>query len=213
MICMFPNFAACLELNHSCNEERKERNEEVCVCGQTRRSCHQVLLPTISVNSPRLASCRWPKSKLLQTVGGSQCHALTFHAVYSPHQLGSCYSLLWRCYQWHRNPIPVRDGNFLQYEAFSRVLGSQHYQCVQQQVQSFIQPWRLCVSHLWGVVQRRDTPRLQTQPATRPALIIMSKRWKHQLLETENKATHLVVAWQLPAWICNSDLERNISLS
>lgn len=78
---------------------------------------------------------------------------------------------------------------------------------------SFIQPWRLCVNHLWGVVQRRDTPRLQTQPATRPALIIMSKRWKHQLLEMENKATHLAVAWQLPAWICNNYLERNISLS
>lgn len=47
---MFPNFAACLELNHSCNEERKERSGELCAQSYTKTSWTQVPQETISAH-------------------------------------------------------------------------------------------------------------------------------------------------------------------
>lgn len=68
---MFPNFAACLELNHSCNEEREERSGElstqsqertknhVCECHRQQFQCTAHTWPSEGDHSPNYLGDSW----------------------------------------------------------------------------------------------------------------------------------------------------------
>lgn len=103
MICMFPNFAACLELNHSCNEQRKERSGELCAQSEAKRSRTKVLQATISANSPHLAFGRWPNGVGLAVVSSALMLFIPCTSF--------CCGLLWGCYWWCRNQIPVHTSS------------------------------------------------------------------------------------------------------
>ena len=88
---MFPNFTACLELNHSCNEERKERSRELCAHSQEKRrvpkhhrqqfQCTAHIWPSVDDESPDylevgLAVCVVPSPLTLFFPHTSFCWAI-----------------------------------------------------------------------------------------------------------------------------------------
>lgn len=79
---MFPNFAACLELNHSCNEEREERSGELSAQSQERTKNLNATGNNFSAQ-PTLGLQEVTTVQITWEAADSLCCALTCNAVYS----------------------------------------------------------------------------------------------------------------------------------
>lgn len=114
---MFPNFAACLELNHSCNEEREERSGElsaqsqertknhVCECHRQQFQCTAHTWPSEGAHSPNYLGDSW------QSVLALTCNAVcSLEMLLMAQKLSPCPC--WK-YQRRAEPSPVTETGLL----------------------------------------------------------------------------------------------------